>query len=395
MSLQEFFASRVKTLSAATWDRFIRAVDADIADLKERASAQDVIVNRLEARGLQIIEELVSPVAQSAQDRVDEIDALITEGTDNVNGFVSAAQTTIDNLAGNASAAVDDAEAAAAAIAAILADLQDGGVSAALVIETASRVFVTPAQKAAYEAYAAAIALKAAIASPTFTGTPAAPTAAGGTNTTQLATTAFVRGEIAALLNGAPSQLDTLNELAAALDNSASFASTVTAALSARVRFDVSQSLSSGEKAQARANIGVEDAFPSGTSMLFRQTSAPTGWTKDTTHNDKALRVVSGTASSGGTNSFSTVMAQTATGNKTLATGEIPSHPHDVRIVNAQALTNEYEGIGTDAYYTPATGTGRAIYANLPTSSVGGSGPHNHGLTMAIQYVDVIIATKN
>jgi hypothetical protein len=39
---------------------------------------------------------------------------------------------------------------------------------------------------------------KAPLASPTFTGTPAAPTAAGGTNTTQLATTAFVQGELAA-----------------------------------------------------------------------------------------------------------------------------------------------------------------------------------------------------
>ena len=39
--------------------------------------------------------------------------------------------------------------------------------------------------------------LKANLASPTFTGTPAAPTAAGGTNTTQIATTAFVQGLLA------------------------------------------------------------------------------------------------------------------------------------------------------------------------------------------------------
>lgn len=43
-----------------------------------------------------------------------------------------------------------------------------------------------------------ALALKATLASPTFTGTPAAPTAAAGTNTTQLATTAFANGEVAA-----------------------------------------------------------------------------------------------------------------------------------------------------------------------------------------------------
>ena len=39
---------------------------------------------------------------------------------------------------------------------------------------------------------------KANLASPTFTGTPSAPTASQGTNTTQIATTAFVNAEIAA-----------------------------------------------------------------------------------------------------------------------------------------------------------------------------------------------------
>ena len=60
-------------------------------------------------------------------------------------------------------------------------------------------------------------ALKADLTSPTFTGTPVAPTAAAGTNTTQLATTAYVRGEVTALVNGASAALDTLGELAAAL----------------------------------------------------------------------------------------------------------------------------------------------------------------------------------
>ena len=56
------------------------------------------------------------------------------------------------------------------------------------------------------------------------------------------------------------------------------------------------------------ATVTIPTAFASGTAMLFQQTSAPTGWTKSTTHNDKALRVVSGTASSGGTSAFSTAM---------------------------------------------------------------------------------------
>jgi hypothetical protein len=75
------------------------------------------------------------------------------------------------------------------------------------------------------------IALKANIASPTFTGVPAAPTASAGTNTTQIATTAYVRTEVSNLINSAPTTLDTLNELAAALNNDASFATTITAAV--------------------------------------------------------------------------------------------------------------------------------------------------------------------
>ena len=64
--------------------------------------------------------------------------------------------------------------------------------------------------------------------SPTFTGVPLAPTATAGTNTTQLATTAFVGVAVAGIVNSAPATLDTLNELATALGNDANFATTVT-----------------------------------------------------------------------------------------------------------------------------------------------------------------------
>lgn len=64
------------------------------------------------------------------------------------------------------------------------------------------------------------------------TGVPTAPTAAPGTNTTQLANTAFVQAAIAALVASSPAALDTLNELAAALGNDPNFATTVTNLLS-------------------------------------------------------------------------------------------------------------------------------------------------------------------
>lgn len=72
---------------------------------------------------------------------------------------------------------------------------------------------------------------KADLASPGFTGVPTAPTAALGTNTSQLATMAAIQGAIAALINSAPGALDTLEELADALGDDANFAATMTSAL--------------------------------------------------------------------------------------------------------------------------------------------------------------------
>lgn len=77
-----------------------------------------------------------------------------------------------------------------------------------------------------------ASATYATIASPEFSGIPLAPTAASGTNTGQIATTQFVRSEVSALVDSAPSTLDTLNELAAALGDDPNFATTVTQSLS-------------------------------------------------------------------------------------------------------------------------------------------------------------------
>lgn len=82
--------------------------------------------------------------------------------------------------------------------------------------------------------YTSDLSTKAPINSPTFTGTPAAPTATAGTNTTQIATTAFVRTEVANLVSSAPAALDTLDELAAALGDDASFATTVTNSIATR-----------------------------------------------------------------------------------------------------------------------------------------------------------------
>jgi hypothetical protein len=75
------------------------------------------------------------------------------------------------------------------------------------------------------------IDLKAPLASPTLTGTPLAPTAAAGTNNTQIATTAYADAAVAALVDGAPALLNTLNELAAAINDDASFTTTLTTSI--------------------------------------------------------------------------------------------------------------------------------------------------------------------
>ena len=134
--------------------------------------------------------------------------------------------------------------------------------------------------------------------------------------------------------------------------------------------------------------------FPAGTAMMFVQTAAPTGWTKSTTHDNKALRVVSGTASSGGSVAFTTAFASQSVagtvGNFTLTTNEIPSHLHGIPATTGGALVAGGETIPRSVS-NPGT---------LNTRNTGGGAAHNHTFTgtainLAVQYVDVIIATKN
>lgn len=96
----------------------------------------------------------------------------------------------------------------------------------------------------------------APLASPTFTGVPAAPTAAAATATTQLATTAFVSTAIANVINSAPGALDTLDELAAAFGDDANFAATMTTALATKAAkaSNLSDLTNAGT---ARTNLGL------------------------------------------------------------------------------------------------------------------------------------------
>jgi len=168
------------------------------------------------------------------------------------------------------------------------------------------------------------------------------------------------------------------------------------------------------------SNTYVTETFASGTTLPFYQAAAPTGWTKNTTHNNKALRVVSGTGGgSGGTSAFTTVFAsRTPSGSvsgsnsgggvsgHTLSTNEIPSHTHSCNWYNTGS---EASGRGA-----PPTGDfqNRVLVTAGPsfnTNSTGGSNSHSHGFSnpswsgsftgtamdFAVQYIDIIICSKN
>lgn len=126
---------------------------------------------------------------------------------------------------------------------------------------------------------------------------------------------------------------------------------------------------------------GYIGAIPSGTRMLFQQTAAPTGWTKDTTHNDKALRIVSGAVGTGGTNTFSATFANINTAGTSLTQAQLPT---------VVANTNS-AGAATGSNFTALTaGAGAAAVQNAS-----GGSAHNHAVDLRVQYVDFIIATKD
>lgn len=129
----------------------------------------------------------------------------------------------------------------------------------------------------------------------------------------------------------------------------------------------------------------VDAIFPSGTSMVFYQASAPTGWTKSTSHNDAMLRVVSGNGGgSGGSDSAITHMHTTA--GHTLTTNEIPAHNHNS---------------GDEVYFASAGGTaqitGGTGMAAGRLDTVGLGHAHSHGNTgvYSPKYIDMIIAVRD
>ena len=118
---------------------------------------------------------------------------------------------------------------------------------------------------------------------PTFTGEPKAPTPAAGNNTTRIATTAFVQAAITALINGAPATLDTLKEIAAAINNDPKFSTTINNALSGKQPLDETLTHLSGKDVAgllAYLGLGEGSALPVGAPVPWPSETPPTGWLK-------------------------------------------------------------------------------------------------------------------
>lgn len=151
--------------------------------------------------------------------------------------------------------------------------------------------------------------------------------------------------------------------------------------------------------------------FPSGTKMLFNQASAPSGWTKQTSVDNAALRVVSGSGGgTGGSIAFSTLFATgkavSLSGNvgaTTLTAAQMPSHRHTFPHTSSLYYTT----VGAEAFYTigwrPDGDTDKQYRDGMVNSlnTTGSSNSHTHTLAgtasiaLNVKYTDVIICSKS
>lgn len=153
--------------------------------------------------------------------------------------------------------------------------------------------------------------------------------------------------------------------------------------------------------------LQLSTGFPAGTKMVFFQAAAPAGWTKDSTYNDMALRVVSGAGGGiGGTHNFSTPPSTAHVHAGPIHTHSTPSHYHAVYIpINGYGGTADTVGVYDYMQVNNPGNYARATVSPLVnTNSVSGgeSGAAGNGNTesgsptvFAPKYIDVIVCTKS
>lgn len=158
---------------------------------------------------------------------------------------------------------------------------------------------------------------------------------------------------------------------------------------------------------------------PSGTRMLFQQSTPPTGWTKVTSYNNWALRVTSGTVTTGGGRDFTDTFkigyptSGTVMGHE-IKVDEMPVHSHGVKDTGHDHIATQFYGSRTDNIPGPAQdniegAAGNFTYqrpvmvpntTGISLFNTGGSREHAHnfqgaGIDLDVKYVDVVIAQKD
>jgi hypothetical protein len=193
----------------------------------------------------------------------------------------------------------------------------------------------------------------------------------------------------------ANANLISLGALPASADKFPYFTGAGTAALANLSSF-IRTLLEDADAAAARATLGAAPAtlIPSGTVMSFFQAAAPVGWTQVTAHHNKAIRVVGGAGGgSGGSIAFTAAfMSQAVSGSisaTTLTSAQIPAHTHAIPTYGDESGTGFV-----------CAGSGPFVSNINSWENTGGGGSHSHTFTgtainLAVQYIDIIIASKD
>jgi hypothetical protein len=268
--------------------------------------------------------------ASAAIDKTKISGTAITAGDTGTVTSTMIADGTIVNADINASAAIDWTKIAPSSTVSATELGYLDGVTSAIQTQIDSKL-----------ATATAASTYAPLASPALTGVPTAPTAAANTNTTQIATTAYVQAEIAELIDTAPGALDTLNELAAALGDDANFSTTVTTALGTKL--PLAGGTMSGEIAMGTSKI----------TGLGTPTASTDAATK--AYADTMLPLAGGTMSGAiamGTNKI------TGVGDPTNAQDVVTKYYLDNVVLAPSNLTGPITSVGSATSIASQTGTG-------------------------------------
>jgi len=165
--------------------------------------------------------------------------------------------------------------------------------------------------------------------------------------------------------------------------------------------------VSFGDSTVLNSKYGI---VPQSSVAVFFQAAAPTGWTKSTSQNDKALRVTSGSGgSAGGTTAFSTIFPTSttpvsvtgiplsgSTGNTTLSEAQLPAHNHpNGGFVGLSPGGGDVASGGGWSRTSPNSGPGPSSGGGSHSHPFSGTASFSATFDLRLQYVDVIICSFN